>query len=129
MILDDEDILIKDIPISNLETLIECFKGTKPGDINAPESLKIFMESKFERKIKGFKWAYSFGIITFNSEQFIGDITYGIICYKDGVTQMQLTIAADEQGKVIFDILGVDDKDIEHHKRFRSYRFREVFDI
>ena len=129
MILDDEDILIKGIPLSNLETLIECLKETRPRDISVPESLRIFMDSKF-RNIKGFKWAYSFGSIMFNSEQFLGSITYGVIGYKDGRTLMQLAVSVEEKGMIIFDILGIDDKDIKHYKQYlNSCRFSKNFDI
>lgn len=128
MILDDEDILIKDIPISNLDTLIECLKETRPRDISVPESLKMFMESKF-RSIKGFNWAYSFGSIMFNARQFLGSITYGVIGYKDGRTLMQLLVSVEEKGKIILDILGVEDKDIKHYQRVGSYKFSRNFDI
>lgn len=128
MILDDEDILIKDIPISNLETLIECLRKTRPRDISVPESLRIFMESKF-RDIEDFKWAYSFGSIMFNARQFLGSITYGVIGYKDGRTLMQLLVSVEEKGKIILDILGVEDKDIKHYQRVGSYKFSRNFDI
>lgn len=128
MILDDEDILIKDIPLSNLDTLIECLKETRPSDISVPESLRMFMESKF-RSIKGFKWAYSFGSIMFNARQFLGSITYGVLGYKDGRTLMQLSVYVEERGKIIFDILGVEDKDIKHYQRVGSYKFSRNFDI
>ena len=140
MILDDEDILIKDIPLSNLDTLIECLKETKFNDISVPDSLTIFMENKF-RSLKGFNWAYSFGSVMFNykiemtnSSHFLGSITYGVIDYKDGRTLMQLVVSVEEQGRIIFDILGVDDKDIRHHQRVgsygvSSYEFSRMFDI
>jgi hypothetical protein len=135
MILDDEDILIKDIPISNLDTLIECLKETRPRDISVPESLRIFMESKF-RDIEDFKWAYSFGSVMFSyklemtsSSHVLGSITYGVIGYKDGRTLMQLVVFVEEQGKIIFDILGVDDKDIKHYPRVGSHQFSRIFDI
>lgn len=128
MILDDEDILIKDIPISNLDTLIECLKETRPRDIIVPESLRMFMESKF-RNIKGFKWAYSFGSVMFNARQFLGSITYGVIGYKDGRALMQLVVSVEEKGRIIFDILGIDDKDIKHYSRVGSYKFSVNFDI
>lgn len=128
MILDDEDILIKDIPLSNLDTLMECLKETRPRDTSVPESLRMFMESKF-RSIKGFKWAYSFGSIMFNARQFLGSITYGVIGYKDGRTLMQLLVSVEEKGKIILDILGVEDKDIKHYQRVGSYKFSRNFDI
>lgn len=128
MILDDEDILIKDIPLSNLDTLIECLRKTRPGDISAPESLRMFMESKF-KNIIGFNWAYSFGSIMFNANQFLGSITYGVIGYKDGRTLMQLVVSVEEKGKIILDILGVEDKDIKHYQRVGSYKFSRTFDI
>lgn len=128
MILDDEDILIKDIPLSNLDTLIECLKETRPRDIIVPESLRIFMESKF-RDIENFKWAYSFGSVMFNARYFLGSITYGVIGYKDGRTLMQLVVSVEEKGKIIFDILGVKDKDIKHYQRVGSYKFSRTFDI
>lgn len=128
MILDDEDILIKDIPLSNLDTLIECLKETKPGDISVPESLRMFMDSKF-KNIKGFNWAFSFGSIMFNANYFLGSITYGIIDYKDDRILMQLVVHAEEQGRIIFDILGVDDEDIKHYQRVGSYKFSKYFDI
>lgn len=128
MILDDEDILIKDIPISNLDTLVECLKETKPGDINAPESLRMFMNSKF-RSIKGFKWAYSFGSIMLNARQFLGSITYGFIGYYDGRTLMQLVVYVEDRGKIIFNILGVEDKDIKHYQHLGSYKFSRNFYI
>ena len=37
MILDDEDILIKGIPLSNLDTLIECLKETRPEDTSVSD--------------------------------------------------------------------------------------------
>ena len=128
MILDDEDILIKDIPISNLDTLIECLRKTRPRDISVPESLRIFMESKF-RYIEDFKWAYSFGSVMINARHFLGSITYGVIGYKDGRTLMQLVVFVQEQGKIILDILGVEDKDIKHYPRVGSYKFSRNFDI
>lgn len=135
MILDDEDILIKDIPLSNLDTLIECLKETRPGDIIAPESLRMFMESKF-RSIKGFNWDYSFGSIMLsykleitNPSYVLGSITYGVLGYKDGRTLMQLSVYVEERGRIIFDILGVEDKDIKHYQRVGSYKFSRTFDI
>lgn len=135
MILDDEDILIKDIPISNLDTLIECLKKTRPRDISVPESLRIFMESKF-RSIKGFNWAYSFGSIMLsykleitNPSYVLGSITYGVLGYKDGRTLMQLSVYVEERGRIIFDILGVEDKDIKYYPRVGSYKFSRNFDI
>lgn len=135
MILDDEDILIKDIPLSNLDTLIECLKETRPSDIRVPESLRMFMESKF-RSIKGFKWAYSFGSIMLsykleitNPSYVLGSITYGVLGYKDGRTLMQLSVYVEEKGKIILDILGVEDKDIKHYQRVGSYKFSRNFDI
>mgnify|MGYP006874648681 CR=1 FL=1 len=128
MILDDEDILIKDIPISNLDTLIECLRKTRPRDISVPESLRIFMESKF-RDIEDFKWDYSFGSVMFNARKFLGSITYGIIGYKDGRTLMQLSVYVEERGRIIFDILGVEDKDIKYYSRVGSYKFSRNFDI
>lgn len=134
MILDDEDILIKDIPISNLETLITCLKETRPRDISVPESLSMFMESKF-KNIIGFNWAYSFGSIMLykleiNGPSYVlGSITYGVLGYKDGRTLMQLSVYVEERGRIIFDILGVDDKDIKHYQRVGSYKFSRNFDI
>ena len=72
------------------------------------------MVSKF-RSIKGFKWTYSFGSLMFgyklkmtNSDYVLGSITYGLIGYKGGRKLMQLLISVEEQGRIIFDILGID---------------------